>query len=234
VPEIINALGFSLRLGIALLLGFAIGFERQWTRHTAGILTNVIVCMGSFMFCSFSMIVGGTTDVTRIAAQVVSGIGFLGAGVILRDGLNIRGLNTAATVWATSAVGVLCCLESPIYAVASATAIVLVHILFHPLASYITEKRFNVEDSDSEKMYSISVVCKDDAAPLIREKLMTIINSEKKVLLRNMETHDVADDAVKIKAIMSSAKQQEAVIEKIITLIGVCDSVISTGWKKVD
>lgn len=234
MAEITTLLGFSVRLFIAVALGFLIGFERQWTRHTAGILTNVIVCLGAFAFCSFSMIVSGTTDVTRVAAQVVSGVGFLGAGVILRDGLNIRGLNTAATVWATSAVGVLCCLPNPLFAVVVGGAIVIVHLAIHPLSSYITEKRFSVESEDSERMYSISVVCSDETAPMIREKLMLLIKDEKKILLRNLETHDVDDDSVKIKAFVSSAKAAETVVEKIITQICICDNVVSTGWKMIE
>lgn len=234
MPDITTPGGFALRLLIACLLGFIIGFERQWTRHTAGILTNVIVCMGSFAFSSFAFFMGEGTDTTRIAAQVVSGTGFLGAGVILRDGLNIRGLSTAATIWTTSAVGVLCCLDNLAYAAITGTAIVIAHLALHPLAGFIADKRFSVEDTDSEKMYSVSVVTDDDNAPAIREKLMSAIKAERKVLLRNMETRDLEDDKVKIKAIISSAKEQETVIEKIITMVGVCDNVISTGWKRVD
>ena len=97
--------GFIVHLVIAALLGGVIGLERQWTRHQAGILTNLIVCLGSYSFTAFGYLVSdGNVDLTRIAAQVVSGIGFLGAGVILREGGNIRGLNTAATVWALSLI----------------------------------------------------------------------------------------------------------------------------------
>ena len=234
MPEITTVLGFGIRLFMAVALGFLIGFERQWTRHTAGILTNVIVSLGAFAFCSFSMIVSGTTDVTRVAAQVVSGIGFLGAGVILRDGLNIRGLNTAATVWATSAVGVLCCLPNPLFAVVVGVTIVIVHLVLHPLSSYITEKRFSVDSADSERMYSISVVCLKDNAPMVREKLMLLIKDEKRILLRNLETNDVDDDSVKIKAFVSSAKAAETVVEKIITQVCICEHVISTGWKMIE
>lgn len=95
---------FLLRALTALILGSLIGFERQWTRHPAG-LTNILVCLGSFFFTSFSFIftsdplLHDIRDITRVAAQVVTGIGFLGAGVIMRQGLNIKGLNTAATIW---------------------------------------------------------------------------------------------------------------------------------------
>ena len=98
--------GFSIRLALAIILGFFVGLERQWTKHQAGILTNVIVCVGAYAYTAFSFVINqDNTDLTRVAAQVVSGVGFLGAGLILRDGTNIRGLSTAATIWTTAAIG---------------------------------------------------------------------------------------------------------------------------------
>src|SRR5260370_33296320 len=93
-----------LRLALALLLGSAIGFERQLHQKMAGLRTNALVALGSCGFVVFSMLVG-QGDPTRVAAQVVSGIGFLGAGIILREGINVHGLNTAATLWCSAMVG---------------------------------------------------------------------------------------------------------------------------------
>ena len=105
ILDITTVLGFSLRLATAIVLGLIVGLERQWTRHQAGIMTNVIVCVGAYAYSAFSYIANQTNvDVTRIAAQVVCGIGFLGAGLIIRDGTNIRGLSTAATIWTTAAI----------------------------------------------------------------------------------------------------------------------------------
>jgi putative Mg2+ transporter-C (MgtC) family protein len=84
----------AIRLGIALLIGAVIGFERQWRQRMAGLRTNALVSIGAAGFVVFSMTVSGDNSPTRVAAQIVSGIGFLGAGVILREGINIRGLNT--------------------------------------------------------------------------------------------------------------------------------------------
>jgi len=92
------------RLAIALAAGAAIGIERQWHQKMAGLRTNALVALGSAGFVAFSGAVA-EGDPTRIAAQVVSGIGFLGAGVILREGINVRGLNTAATLWCSAMVG---------------------------------------------------------------------------------------------------------------------------------
>src|SRR5579859_2833536 len=100
-PELLDALA---RMGLALLLGCLIGLERQLHQKMAGLRTNALVALGSAGFVVFSAMVE-QGDPTRIAAQVVSGIGFLGAGVILREGVNVHGLNTAATLWCSAMVG---------------------------------------------------------------------------------------------------------------------------------
>lgn len=104
-------LDLSVRLIVAAALGLAVGFEREIHGHPAGLRTHMLVASGSALFTvlsayGFSDVPGGVPiDPTRIAAQIVSGIGFLGAGAILKDGIVIRGLTTAASLWATSAVG---------------------------------------------------------------------------------------------------------------------------------
>ncbi|HYK94852.1 MAG TPA: MgtC/SapB family protein [Candidatus Dormibacteraeota bacterium] len=102
----------SVRLLVAAGLGLAIGFEREIHGHPAGLRTHMLVALGSALFTVLSIdgfldkaTGAGPVDPTRIAAQIVSGIGFLGAGAILKDGIVIRGLTTAASLWATSAVG---------------------------------------------------------------------------------------------------------------------------------
>lgn len=101
-----DIIDFATRLAVALALGTLIGAEREWRHKLAGLKTNALVCVGSALFTllSFAYSKG---DPTRIAAQVASGIGFLGAGAILRDGLTIRGLTTAATIWCAAAVGAM-------------------------------------------------------------------------------------------------------------------------------
>ena len=98
---------FLYRISISFLLSLLVGLERQVRGRAIGLRTSVLVSIGTFMFVSFSVQMMAY-DVTRIASQVVSGIGFLGAGVIIKDGTNIKGLNTAATLWCNAAIGVLC------------------------------------------------------------------------------------------------------------------------------
>ena len=97
----------GLNLFVAACLGAAIGLERQWRQRLAGLRTNTLVALGAAIFVTYSHVLPDGADDTRIAAQVVSGIGFLGAGVIFKEGLNVRGLNTAATLWCSAAVGLL-------------------------------------------------------------------------------------------------------------------------------
>jgi uncharacterized membrane protein YhiD involved in acid resistance len=99
-----NWVDFGIRLLAALLFGGVIGLERQWRQRMTGLRTNGLVAVGSAMFIMMGGLIGGEGSQGRVAAYVVSGIGFLGGGVILKDGFNIRGLNTAATLWCTAAV----------------------------------------------------------------------------------------------------------------------------------
>jgi len=98
---------FAIRLGLALVLGGIVGAERQWRQRIAGLRTNALVAAGAAMFVMVAGLAPRPDDSFRIAGQIVSGIGFLGAGVILRNGLNVSGLNTAATLWCSAAVGTL-------------------------------------------------------------------------------------------------------------------------------
>lgn len=127
---------FILNLLLAMCLGAVIGAERQWRQRMAGLRTNALVATGAALFILSSM----TTDPSspgRVAAQIVSGIGFLGAGVIMREGLNIRGLNTAATLWCSAAIGVLCGLGQYWDALIATLVILCANILLREAAQRI-------------------------------------------------------------------------------------------------
>ena len=98
----VSAVELGVRIGVALALGVLIGLERQWHHRLAGLRTNALVATGSAAFVTISALMSEEPSPTRIAAQVASGVGFLGAGVILREGLSVRGLDTAATLWCSA------------------------------------------------------------------------------------------------------------------------------------
>lgn len=132
-----------LRLALAAALGGAIGLEREYRRKSAGLRTNMLISLGSALFSILSIELGaaaGSPD--RIAAQVVTGIGFLGAGAILRSGENVHGLTTAATIWVNAAIGMAAGLGS--YTVATVgAAITLVVLALLPAMERFVEKRGN-------------------------------------------------------------------------------------------
>jgi putative Mg2+ transporter-C (MgtC) family protein len=119
----------ALQLLMALALGAVIGLERRLRGHPAGIHTNSLVALGSAAFTISGLTLGG--DISRVAAQVVTGSGFICAGVILHRGTDVRGLNTAATLWCASAMGVLSAVNRPLLACLVASAVLLTNIVLH-------------------------------------------------------------------------------------------------------
>ncbi len=140
-------LQFLGRLGVAALLGIAIGFERQWRQRAAGLHTSSLVAIGAALFALLDVTLKAG-DTTRIVAGVVTGVGFIAGGVILRTGLNITGLNTAATIWATAAVGALAGFGYWLEATAGALTVILLNLLLAPLAAAIDARSGADADPD--------------------------------------------------------------------------------------
>src|SRR5262245_48175857 len=147
----------ALRLTVALLLGCTIGFERQWNQKMAGLRTNALVALGSAGFVVFSGLVG-EGDPTRIAAQVVSGIGFLGAGVILREGINVHGLNTAATLWCSAMVGSLAGAGLLGPCLLAAAFVIATNLLLRPLIRRVNNRLMT--SSNVETHYTVEIACR--------------------------------------------------------------------------
>jgi putative Mg2+ transporter-C (MgtC) family protein len=148
---------FVLRILAALGMGVANGIERQMGQHPAGEGTNALVCLGSELFVSLTSLMGGNDSPTRIAAQIVSDIGFICGGAILREGINVRGMNTAATIWCTSAIGTLIGAERILLAFLGTVAIIASHLVFRPIAHYID--RYTQGKGEMELLCEVKVVC---------------------------------------------------------------------------
>src|SRR6201992_3966833 len=142
-------------LATAFVLGALIGAERQYRQRTAGLRTNVLVAVGAAAFVDLAMHLSGSDGAVRVIAYVVSGIGFLGAGAIMKQGLDVRGLNTAATLWASAAVG-SCAGADMIAQSAALTVFVLAgNTLLRPLVNAID--RIPLSEESSEANYEIIV-----------------------------------------------------------------------------
>ena len=117
-----------INAAVAVALGLFIGLEREWHRHFAGMRTHALVCLGACAFVALSLDLGDVSK-TRVISQVASGLGFLGAGVILKDGLKVHGLTTAATIWVAGAVGCICGAGYFLDAIAVAWFVVILNLL---------------------------------------------------------------------------------------------------------
>lgn len=141
---------FAIRAGAALLSGLLIGVEREIQNKNAGLKTNALVALGSSIFVMASLHFRGEefVDITRVLSQVITGIGFIGAGVILHKGTIVRGLTTAATVWCSAAAGCLAAIGLFEELMIITALIVFINVVFGPVDRYL-RGRFN--DPDEER-----------------------------------------------------------------------------------
>ena len=179
---------FLCRISICFVLGLIIGIERQYRRRVAGMRTITLVSLGSFLFASISFL-SNPGDITRIAAQVVSGIGFLGAGVIIRDGTNIRGLNTAATLWCSAAVGTLTALGFVIEAIIGVLYILVSNIILR----LISKKMMKKLSAQQTEHYSLTILCDEEKELLIKNMLLQKLRANQ-IIIKSFNTSKFEDN----------------------------------------
>ena len=138
-----NYIDILLKIFLSVIFGLIIGYEREHSGKSVGIRTLSLICLGSTLFCIMSPTIFGG-DNSRIVAQVVSGIGFLGAGIIFKNGDEVHGLTTAATVWATAAVGALVGVGMYVEAFIGTLAILFINVAF----KYFKKNLKNTNDYD--------------------------------------------------------------------------------------
>ena len=157
-------------LTAAFVLGTLIGAERQYRQRTAGLRTNVLVAVGAAAFVDLAMHLTGADGAVRVIAYVVSGIGFLGAGVIMKQGMDVRGLNTAATLWASAAVGSCAGADMVAQAVVLTVFVIAGNTLLRPLVNAIN--RIPLNEQASEATYYFKLAVTPDALPDMRDRLV--------------------------------------------------------------
>jgi putative Mg2+ transporter-C (MgtC) family protein len=182
-------LDFFFRLGAALLMGAAVGLERQWRQRMAGTRTNALVAAGSsaFVMCAF-MVRDTSRSEAQIVSYVVSGVGFLGAGVIFKDAGGVRGLNTAATIWCSAAIGAICGLGNPLHALILTAAILCTNVVLRPLAYRLYPAQAAAEEH--EVTYAFELVCRPEDEAHIRA-LMLQGMSQSSLILTGLRSEDI-------------------------------------------
>ncbi|OZD39053.1 MgtC/SapB transporter [Rhodococcus sp. 06-1477-1B] len=181
-------LDFVLRLLLAAGCGVLIGLERQYRSRTAGLRTQALVAMGAAAFVLFGSELGVGQGSLQIAAYVVSGVGFLGGGVILRQGLSVQGLNTAATLWCSAAVGCLAAGGLVVPAIALTALVLLVHLLLRPLGRLVD--RAPAANAETIGAFVLTVRALDEREQEVRELLSDVLESPDVLVLAMSSLED--------------------------------------------
>jgi putative Mg2+ transporter-C (MgtC) family protein len=219
----------AINLAVALGLSAVIGFERQWRNRLAGLRTNSLVALGAATFVIFAALTPGEASPTRVAAQVVSGIGFLGAGLIFREGLSVRGLNTAATLWCSAAIGVLAGAGYLLYATVATGFVVFVNLLLRPIVSFIN--RQSLMSTEVETGYLLSVTCRSQDEAHVRALLLQGL-AGCGLALRRLDSNNLEGAAhVAVTAFVSASHRVDAEVEKIVGRLSLEQTVSAARWQ---
>ncbi|MER7845794.1 MgtC/SapB family protein [Kitasatospora sp. NPDC096077] len=221
---------FLVRLATGVACGALIGVERQWRARMAGLRTNALVAAGATLFVLYSEAVGDTGSPTRVASYVVSGIGFLGGGVILRDGAGVRGLNTAATLWCSAAVGVLAASGKLELAAMGTLAVLAVHVVLRPAGRLLDRAPQAGSDPDSTSRATVHLECDRKSETHIRALLLQALAGSglSPTGLRARRTEQ--GDATSLRATVAISGQVTPALEQVVTRLSLEPGVRDLHW----
>ena len=209
------------------MLGALIGLERQWRQRNAGLRTNVLVAVGAAAFADLGLRLMGTNGAVQIVAYVVSGIGFLGAGVILKDGANIVGLNTAATLWCSAAVGAFAGCGMSGEAAALAGFVLAGNTLLRPLVNWVNRRPIDPDETEAE--YKVHVVCDPDARSDVRDLLDAEL-ARAALPIREIEILSETDDQIELAAVLVPIAVEADELDRAVAAIEQSPLVQSATW----
>ena len=220
----------AFNLAVALGCGAMVGMERQWRQRLAGLRTNTLVALGAASFVVFSAIYPDEISPTRVAAQIVSGIGFLGAGIIFREGFNVRGLNTAATLWCSASVGMLAGAGAWDFALLMTALVVFVNLGLRPLARMLNRQPLETTEIASE--YSVEIVCRHAQEAHVRA-LMLQGFAEAGLHLTGLESENIeGSDRVEVTAELSADGTSDSAMEAIVGRLSLEPAVTGARWQR--
>jgi len=224
LAEFLNTL---VSLVTAFVLGTAIGAERQYRQRTAGLRTAVLVAVGAAAFVDLGMRLEGTRGAIQVTAYVVSGIGFLGAGVIMKEGMNVRGLNTAATLWCSAAVGAFAGADLPAEAVLLALVVLAGNTLLRPLVNAIN--RSPIDESQTEATYEIRVTVPAERQDQARELIVDLLDKAH-YPAREVDAVERADDLIEVVATLMSTAVDSAELDTVARMLEAQPFVQHATW----
>ncbi|MBF7682015.1 MgtC/SapB family protein [Acinetobacter sp. B5B] len=223
-----NLLDTIISLATAFVLGGLIGFERQYRQRTAGLRTNVLVAIGAAAFVDTAMLLHGSDGAVRVIAYVVSGIGFLGAGVIMRDGGTIHGLNTAATLWCSAAIGAAAGADLIMEAFAITIFILAANTLLRPIVRFMDRRPL---DGDTELVNVIYVVCDRLQSKQVIEQI-NIVLKQYHYPAKDIEIEPFGEHDVEIETTLLSTSIEQTDMFKILDILNHMPQVHYAYWDK--
>lgn len=218
------------RLLLALILGACIGIERQWRQRAAGLRTNTLVCFGAAAFVDL-----GTTlapGSTQIVAYVVSGVGFLGAGAIMKDGGSVRGLNTAATLWCSAAVGACAGAGEMLDAVFVTALLIVINSALRPLARYIDRR--SLAALDTRTLYRLRLICNNEHQTEAEFQLTRAI-AARSLVLRKLQAERVENTENSIvQAVLESSTRDATILNALTEELRAFPWTDSVDWTETE
>ena len=214
-------------LSTAFVLGGLIGFERQLRQRTAGLRTNTLVAVGAAVFVDMGNRLGGHEGAVHVVAYVVSGIGFLGAGAIMKEGANITGLNTAATLWGSAAVGACAGADLIGEALVAALFVLASNTLLRPVVNRINRRPVNEELS--EATYRVYVICRRTAQAELREHLVAALEAAS-YPVRDVDQHPFGQADAEIEATLYATAVDADELDRVVALLESRPGVQQAFW----
>jgi putative Mg2+ transporter-C (MgtC) family protein len=225
--SVVEAIG---RLSLALTLGVLIGLERQWHLKLAGLNTNALVALGACGFVEFGSMVGDG-DPMRIAAQVVSGIGFLGAGVILREGISVHGVSTAATLWCAAMVGAFAGAGLWAPSLVAACFVFLGNLLLRPLVQLVRNRA--TASVNAETHYLISLTGDSAQMAQLRSLVLQTMSQAGFALVRIDSSVNQDTSKGVVTAQVSALQRKDMELEAIVGTLGGDARITAAAWQLI-
>lgn len=214
--------------GAAFVLGTLIGAERQYRQRTAGLRTNALVALGAAAFVDLAQRIAGNVEAVRVISYVVSGIGFLGAGVIMKEGMNVRGLNTAATLWCSAAVGAAAGCDMIAEGTALTVFVIAGNTLLRPLVNAIN--RIPLAGHGLEATYSVHLVASGQLVDTMRDLLVDHLELVR-YPVAEVELRDRGDEEIEVVATLVSSAAADADLDAVVQHLARHAGVRHVTWE---
>jgi len=217
----------AISLTTAFVLGSLIGLERQYRQRTAGLRTNTLVAVGAAVFVDMGNRLNGHDGAVHVVAYVVSGIGFLGAGAIMKEGANVIGLNTAATLWGSAAVGACAGADLIGEATLAALFVLASNTLLRPVVNRINRRP--VKESSSEATYTVYVICDRANQADVHEKLVALLEASN-YPVRDVDQHAFGQSDTEIEAKLYATAVEASELDRVIGQLELQTGVRQAFW----